>query len=113
MLRVVFEIVPFGIEDHENRRVIGELRIGLMEVERNIGKYVSALHSDAKYPPLHKVVAVENDRTTGAWPLVQKALEKHCDPAYDPAGQDGVGLPDGETKSRPVKPKRSRAARRL
>ena len=79
MLRVTYEFVPFGDEKHPNRRVIGVQKIGLQKVVNGIGHYVSTLHDDSWHPPVNKVINVSNDRSTGAWPLVQKALEKHCD----------------------------------
>lgn len=78
MLRVTYEIVPFGQEDHPNRRVIGVQKIGLQDNVEGVGHYVSALHDDSRMPPAVKVVQVTNDRATGAWELVRKTLEKHC-----------------------------------
>ncbi|MCI0564672.1 MAG: hypothetical protein MN733_39900 [Nitrososphaera sp.] len=77
MLRVVLEIVPFGQEEHPNRRIIGEMRISLQEVVDGVGDYFSALHSDARHPPVNEVVRVQHDRSKGAWPLVSKALDAH------------------------------------
>ena len=91
MLRVTYEIVPFGQEDHPNKRIIAVQKIGLQDNVDGIGHYVSALHDDAQYPPNNKVVAVTNDRSTGAFELVRKTLEKHCGPSLP----DGGSIPAG------------------
>jgi len=79
MLRVTYEIIPFGQETHPNRRVIGVQQIGLQDNVDGIGKYVSGIEDDKRLPPKNKIVYLENDRSTGAWELVRKALEKHCE----------------------------------
>ena len=78
MLRVTYEIIPFGIEDHFNRRVIGVQEIGLLKNTEGIGHYVSTIKDDSRMPPKVEKVFVDNDRSTGAWELVRKTLEKHC-----------------------------------
>jgi len=85
MLEVTFRIVPFGDYEHENLRTIGTLKIGFQGYNQSgEAEYISVLHSDAQYPPENKIVAVENRRETGAWPLVMKALQRHIDLDYQP-----------------------------
>lgn len=81
MLRVTFEIVPFGEEDHPNKRDIGQLEIGLQGVKGVMGEYVSQMSTDGKHDPENKVVFIErHDRTKGAFELVRRCLESHLLP---------------------------------
>jgi len=77
MLRVTFEIVPQGQEDHPNKRTIGTMVIALQSVnEMNIGTYTSQLVSDVPVPA--DVVKIDNHwRHDGAYDLVRRCLEEH------------------------------------
>jgi len=86
MLKVTYEIIPFGREDDPRRRVICTQKIGLQKIVDGVGHYVSAMHDDAHFPPNNKVVTIENDRSTGAFNLVRRLLEKHCGPILPDGG---------------------------
>lgn len=76
MLRVTIEMVPFGIESC--KRTIGVQEIALLKNRNGIGEYRSRLEDDADFPPEQEEVFLKHDRSKGAWPLIARALEKHC-----------------------------------
>jgi len=105
MLKVTYEIIPFGREDDPRRRVICTQKIGLQKNVDGIGHYVSAMHHDAVFPPNNDVVTATNERSLGAFELVRKLLEKHCGPTI----LDGTSLHSSVTESRPEQPERGTA----
>jgi len=100
MLRVTFEMIPFGDEEHKNRRVIGALNIGSqsMDPEQGVGNYLSTLITDGHFPPVSELVKIEgHERRKGAFELALKVLKAHLDPdktceVDDPQGQKLVDL---------------------
>lgn len=79
MLRATIEIIPYGMEDHPNRRVLGTLTIGLQKITgNNIGHYVSRIETDQRGPkPPREVVALTHEREKGAAELVRRCLNAH------------------------------------
>ncbi len=85
MLKVTFEIVPYGIEDHENRREIGTLEIGLLRIfDGNYGEYKSTMTTDGFTEPANPEVFINtHDRDKGAFELVQRCLDAHASKLYE------------------------------
>jgi hypothetical protein len=77
MLRVTYEIVPFGIEDHPKRRTIGIQNIGNLSDCAEDSLYSSLLWTDGG---LCYLDMVEHLRSEGAFELVRKCLENHLTP---------------------------------
>jgi hypothetical protein len=80
MILVTVEIVPFGVEDHERRREIATLRIGLDGTSecRRFGRYTSTCTTDGKFEPPNPVIQIDrHDRSLGALPLIKDALWEH------------------------------------
>ena len=77
MLRATIEIVPYGQEDHPNRREIGVMDIGNMDMAEGECPYISTLTCDGRQPPKNRTVQLKHDRRDGAWELIRKCLEKH------------------------------------
>lgn len=79
MLQVNIELIPFGIDFHPNRRVLGTLHIGLQRVhDDNLGDYISAMTTDGKHPPANPVVRVDDHpRREGAFELIRRCFEAH------------------------------------
>lgn len=78
MLRATVEIVPFGIEDHPNKRVIGTITIGLQGVTDGIGHYTSRIETDQRGPqPTSPVVHLDHARHLGGFELVKRCIEEH------------------------------------
>lgn len=76
MLRVTYEIVPFGQEDHPNRRTIATQEIGNYSDCAEDSLYKSTLKTDG-FPIPEEAVELRHLRSAGAFELVQKLLEKH------------------------------------
>lgn len=78
MLKVTMEIIPFGKEDHPQRREIGTLTIGLQRIkDDNIGEYRSTMTTDGKYPPYRPVIFIKHPCNEGAFELVKLAMTAH------------------------------------
>ncbi len=81
MLKVTFEIIPFGDEKHPRRREIGHLNIGLQRNVANVGQYISMMATDGHHTPPNEVVQIEgHPRDQGAFELVRRTLEAHLGP---------------------------------
>ena len=80
MLKITYEIIPFGLEDHENRRVIATQMIGLQKNEGDVGTYVSNILHDGKGnpPEVSLVGPVTSSRDLGCFHLLRKLLNHHC-----------------------------------
>ena len=80
MLRVTYEIIPFGDEGHQSRRVIAVQEIGnLNMMEDGECPYVSTLKTDGKMEDPTSKVYVDHPRRAGAFELVRKCLEAHLE----------------------------------
>lgn len=79
MLKVTFEIVPHGQETHPDRRVIGTMVIGQLEVDdNNVGTYSSQLLVDHDPKVKNTQVTIDDHwRPDGAFDLVRRCLEEH------------------------------------
>lgn len=89
MLLVTVEIVPFGQVDHERRREIATLRIGLQGTMENgrYGRYRFTCTTDGKHEPPNPVVKIENhDRASGALPLIERCIKEHLNGEVQEAG---------------------------
>jgi hypothetical protein len=78
VLRVTFEVVPFGFE--EDIRTIGAIELGLLDCDENgVGSYVSRIETDGRCPnpPINKEVYLTNPRELGAYELVRRAIKEH------------------------------------
>lgn len=87
MLKVSIEIIPFGNDDHPDRRQIGTLNIGLQSVKGdNIGVYSSIMSTDGKCLAPRLAISIEHPRNEGAFELVKHAITEHLNLDEEDAG---------------------------
>lgn len=56
MLKVTFEIIPFGNREHPRRREIGHLNIGLQKNVDTVGQYISRMVTDGHHEPPNETI---------------------------------------------------------
>jgi len=77
MLKVTFEVVPFGDEAHPRRHEVGHLNISFQKNVNNVDRYLSTIATDGQQVPPNKHVQIDIGLNQGPFELVRQCLAAH------------------------------------
>ncbi len=77
MLKVTFEIIPFGDETHPRRREVGHLNISFQKNVNDVDHYISTIVTDGQHVPPYEHIQIIIRANQGPFELVRQCLAAH------------------------------------